>query len=109
MLWDWTAESGPPPATIASLAAGGYDGTEKRMEPAFWLKRRTAMPSVIDEARLKELVKEALQEILEERKDLFADMLAEAIEEIALARAVQEGENSLPVSQEEILRALRVG
>ena len=64
------------------------------------------MPSVIDEARLKELVKEALQEILEERKDLFADMLAEAIEETALARAIQEGENSPPVSREEIFHAL---
>jgi len=67
------------------------------------------MPSVIDEARLKELVKEALQEILEERKDLFADILAEVMEDTALARAIHEGESSPPAPREEIFRALSIG
>lgn len=55
--------------------------------------------TVIDEAKLKEALKSAIVEILEERKDLVREVLEEALEDIALARAVEEGEQSKLVTQ----------
>ena len=60
----------------------------------------------IDENQLKEILKAAIVEVLEERSDLLRDVMAEVIEEVALVRAIQEGEESEPVSREEILRIL---
>jgi hypothetical protein len=45
-------------------------------------------------------------EILEERSDLLRDVMAEIIEDVALAPAIQEGEGSEPASREEIFRIL---
>jgi DNA-directed RNA polymerase subunit L len=47
-----------------------------------------------DEAKLKEALKSAIVEILEERKDLVREVLEEAIEDVALARAIEEGEQT---------------
>lgn len=60
----------------------------------------------IDENQLKEALKTALVEVLEERSDLLRDVMAEIIEDVALARAIQEGEGSEPASREEIFRIL---
>ena len=60
----------------------------------------------IDENQLTEVLKTALVEVLEERSDLLRDVMAEIIEDVALARAIQEGEESEPVSREEIFRIL---
>jgi hypothetical protein len=58
------------------------------------------------EIQLKELLKVALVEVLQEQKDLFSDLLAEAMEEIALAKAIEEGEMTELVSREAIFRIL---
>jgi hypothetical protein len=60
----------------------------------------------INEAQLKDALKLALVEVLEERSDLLRDVLAEVLEEVALVRAIQEGEASDPVSRDEVFRAL---
>ncbi len=60
----------------------------------------------IDENQFKEALKTALVEVLEERSDLLRDVMAEIIEDVALARAIQEGEGSEPASREEIFRIL---
>jgi len=60
----------------------------------------------IDENKLKKLFKEALIEALEEKKDIFYKLIAEAIEDVALVRAIQEGEKTKPVSKKEILNIL---
>ena len=62
--------------------------------------------TVIDEAKLKEALKAALIEILEERKDLVREVLEEALEDIALARAIEEGEQSELVTRDEVFNAL---
>ena len=62
--------------------------------------------TLIDEAKLKEALKTALVEILEERKDLVSEVLEEALEDIALARAIEEGEHSELVTRDEIFSAL---
>ena len=62
--------------------------------------------TLIDEAKLKELLKSAIVEILEERKDLVREVLEEALEDIALARAIEEGEQSEIVTRDEVFNAL---
>jgi len=60
----------------------------------------------LDEARVKELLKQAVLEVLEERRDLICDLLAEVMEDFALARAIQEGESTESVTREEVLQTL---
>ena len=60
----------------------------------------------LDEGRIKELMKEAVLEVLEERRDLIYDALAEAMEDFALAKAIQEGESSESVTREQVFQTL---
>lgn len=64
---------------------------------------------LLSESQLKDALKLALIEVLEERSDLLRDVLAEVMEDVALVRAIQEGESSEPVSRDEIFRALQTG
>lgn len=59
-----------------------------------------------DEERLKELLKSALSEALEEQRGLMREIVEEALEDIALARAVEQGLGSAPVSREEVFAIL---
>ncbi|MBU1193745.1 MAG: hypothetical protein KKE62_09560 [Proteobacteria bacterium] len=52
------------------------------------------MQTVMDEGRLKQVFKEALIEMLEEKHSLFHDIVVEAMEDIALSRAIQEGQET---------------
>jgi hypothetical protein len=61
---------------------------------------------VIDDQTLKGLLKEALIEVLQERPGLLRDMLTEAVEDIGLARAIREGQDTAEVSKEAVLKAL---
>ena len=63
----------------------------------------------LDDAKLKALFKTALMEVLEERKDLLRDAIEESLEDIALARAIQEGRRSEDVSRDEVLSLLEGG
>lgn len=60
----------------------------------------------LDEKQLKELFKQAMTELLEERKDLFYELFAEAIEDSALVNAIQDGETSEPTSRDAVFRIL---
>ncbi len=62
--------------------------------------------TLIDEERLKEVLKSAIVEILEERKDLVRDLFEEVLEDVALSHAIEEGEGSPMVSREEIFGVL---
>lgn len=44
-----------------------------------------------NDARLKDLLKQAVMELLEERRDLFSENVAEAMEEAGLVNAIREG------------------
>ncbi|MDX6578056.1 MAG: hypothetical protein QOE96_4009, partial [Blastocatellia bacterium] len=44
------------------------------------------MAASIDEAKLKELLKSAVLEVLDERREFVKEIVEEAIEEMALAR-----------------------
>jgi len=64
------------------------------------------METVIDDGRIKELFKQALIEAIEEKKEVVHDILMEVMEDIALVRAIEEGESSGRVDREEIFNIL---
>jgi len=64
------------------------------------------METTIDPTKIKELLKEALIEVLQERKDILHDLISEAIEDVALTHAIKEGEATKSVNKEEILKIL---
>ena len=60
----------------------------------------------IEEVHLKDLLKEAILELVQERRDVLEDVFAEVIEDLALARAIEEGESTETISKAEVLQAL---
>ncbi len=60
----------------------------------------------LDETKLKELLKTAIFELIQEEKELFSELLSDVIEEIGIINAIEEGENTEVVSQEEIFKIL---
>ncbi len=64
------------------------------------------MEALIDDNKIKNLFKQAIIEAIEEKKDVVRDLFIEAMEEIALVRAIEEGESSGHVSRDEIFDIL---
>ena len=60
----------------------------------------------IEPDEFKRILKTAIGEVLEERRDWVRDIVAEALEDIALRRAVDEGLESRPVSREDVFAVL---
>jgi hypothetical protein len=60
----------------------------------------------VEEVHLKDLLKEAILELMQERRDELEEIFAQVIQDLALARAIEEGEATEPVSKAEILQAL---
>jgi hypothetical protein len=60
----------------------------------------------VEEQHIKDLLKQAIIELLEERQDILRQLVAEAIEDLALINAIKEGEATETVSREEILQIL---
>ena len=56
---------------------------------------------------LKEAVKTALIEVLHERQDLLREAITEALEDIGMIRAMDEGLQSGPATREEVFAVLR--
>jgi uncharacterized protein (UPF0335 family) len=48
-------------------------------------------------------------EVLEERKDVVSDMLAEGLDDIAMVRIIEAGKQTETVSREEVLGILEGG
>ncbi len=64
------------------------------------------METPIDEVRIKQWIKEALVEVVEERKDVLYELLTEVMEDVAMVHAIQEGETTRPVHKQEVLALL---
>lgn len=64
------------------------------------------MEPSISQDQLKELIKTALVEVLEQRRDLLHDAVEEALEDIAFARAIEEGADTEIIGREEVLDLL---
>ncbi len=66
------------------------------------------MSTFTDDTHLKDLFKQAMLELLTERREDFYDLFSEALEDVLMANAIREGENSETVSKAEVLKALGV-
>lgn len=54
----------------------------------------------------KKVLKEALAETLHEQRDLLHEIFAEVVEDMALAEAIRQGQETEPVSRQAILQVL---
>ena len=59
-----------------------------------------------EERRLKVLLKDAVTEVLEERQDILRAALQESLEDMAMLKAIQDGERSPLVSRKKIFQRL---
>jgi hypothetical protein len=60
----------------------------------------------LEDKHTKDLMKQALLELFQERRDLFYNLFEELIEDTGLANAMRAGENSRVVSEQEVMKAL---
>ncbi|NJR50461.1 MAG: hypothetical protein HC780_13735 [Leptolyngbyaceae cyanobacterium CSU_1_3] len=62
--------------------------------------------ATLNTSQLKELIKTAIVEILEEQKELFTDLIVEAMEDVALVKAIEEGQTTETVDRAVIFKLL---
>jgi len=60
----------------------------------------------INRRELKQLMRETFVDVLSSRKDLIGDAVVEAIEDIGLAKAMEEGQTGAYVDVEEFKKIL---
>ena len=60
----------------------------------------------VDDEKMKNLIKESLLEFIETRRDLFIDLLADAMEDIGMLQAMSEGDSGTLVTREKIFEYL---
>jgi hypothetical protein len=65
------------------------------------------MVQITSEAKLKKLLKAAVVEVLEERRDLVRDALTEAVEDAGMIQAIQKGSRSAPINRDAVFRFMR--
>jgi spore coat polysaccharide biosynthesis protein SpsF (cytidylyltransferase family) len=64
------------------------------------------MEITADSSKLKEIFKQAIIEAIEEKKDLVHDLLVDAMEDLAMIHAIQEGEKTETVNRDEVFGLL---
>ena len=64
------------------------------------------MQPLPDEGKIKQLMKEALIEALQEQRGVFHDLIIEAIEDIALTNAIGHGADTETVGRKEVFDIL---
>lgn len=64
------------------------------------------MELTIGDETLKSLLEEVLIKLIREKREIFYDIVVEAIEDIALGNAIQEGRQDHFVSEDRILAIL---
>ncbi|NEQ45076.1 MAG: hypothetical protein F6K00_16535 [Leptolyngbya sp. SIOISBB] len=52
------------------------------------------MQLALDDYQTKELLKEVLVEILQEKREVFYELILEALEDVGMAKAIEEGEET---------------
>ena len=92
-------------ATIKVKGFGNQTPTSKIGHYSF-KKGLTAMSSIITEEKTKEILTEILIEMMQNKRELFYEIVIEALEDIGLANAITEGLNSEFVPEEEVFAIL---
>lgn len=62
---------------------------------------------VIDSSKIKEVFKQAIIEAMEEKKDLVHDLIVEAMEDLGMIRAIQQGEDTETIGRNEVFHILK--
>jgi hypothetical protein len=62
--------------------------------------------TAVEERRIKGLLKDAVIEVLTERNDLLRNAVRESLEDIAMLRAIKEGEKSPLTTRKKIFSRL---
>ena len=57
---------------------------------------------------LKKIIREAIEDVLSDRGDLIEDAVIEAIEDIGMGRAIEEGKKKDYIDKEEFMKKLNV-
>ena len=65
------------------------------------------MVQIADKAKLRKVVKAVVVEVLEARRDLVREALAEAVEDLGMIQAIKEGSRSARISRDAVFRILR--
>ncbi len=63
--------------------------------------------TIANKAELRSLLKELLIELLQERDEEISTLITEVIEDITLAKAIEEGETTELVSRDRIFKILQ--
>ena len=61
----------------------------------------------IDETKVKELLKTAILELIQEKPEELSEFLAEALEDLGIKNAIKEGEDTEKVSRDRIFQILK--
>lgn len=64
------------------------------------------MEPITDSGKLKEIFKQAIIEAIEEKKDVVHDLLVDAMEDLSMIHAIQEGEKTGSASRNEVFNIL---
>lgn len=64
------------------------------------------MIEMTDREQLKEIVKESLSELFDQKRDYFVSVLTEVLEDKAMLAAIKAGENGDSVSREDVFAEL---
>ncbi len=62
--------------------------------------------NAVEERRLKSLLKDAVVEVLQERHDLLRVAVQESLEEVAMLKAIQDGEKTRLTSRKRVFQQL---
>jgi hypothetical protein len=62
--------------------------------------------NTIDSEQFKQILKTAIVELFHENREEFSLLLSEIIEDLAMERAIQEGEDTEAVNREDIFKIL---
>ena len=62
--------------------------------------------TAVEERRIKVLLKDAVVEVFEERHDLLREALQESFEDLAMLKAIQNGEKSRLTNRKKIFQRL---
>jgi hypothetical protein len=64
------------------------------------------MELTVNEEKMKELLKDVMIEMIREKRELFHEIIIDAIEEVGLANAIKEGRKDNFVSEKRIMKIL---
>ena len=64
------------------------------------------MELTVNEDKMKELLTDIMINMIQQRRDIFYDMIVEAIEDVGLANAIREGRKNKFVDEQRIMDLL---